>query len=31
MLYKDLMQELKSLGSEQYCKTYRRHGVQGEI
>src|SRR3954453_333749 len=31
MIYKDLMQELKSLGSEQYRKTYKRHGVQGEV
>jgi 3-methyladenine DNA glycosylase AlkD len=31
MNFKDLMQELKSLGSEQFRKTYRRHGVQGEI
>src|SRR3954470_12704883 len=31
MTYKELMQELKSLGSEQTRKTYRRHGIQGEI
>ena len=31
MNYKDLMKELDSLGSEQYRKTYRRHGVQGEM
>lgn len=31
MTYKDLMQQLKSLGSEQTEKTYRRHGIQGEI
>jgi 3-methyladenine DNA glycosylase AlkD len=31
MIYKDLMLELKSLGSEQYRKTYQRHGVQGEV
>ena len=31
MIYKDLMQELKALGSEQFCKTFRRHGVQGEL
>src|SRR5262245_17052181 len=31
MNYKELMQELKSLGSEQTRKTYKRHGVQGEI
>jgi len=31
MTYKELMQELKSLGSEQTRKTYKRHGIQGEI
>jgi 3-methyladenine DNA glycosylase AlkD len=31
MTYKDLMQELKSFGSEQTRKTYRRHGIQGEM
>lgn len=31
MNYKDLMQELKSLGTEQYRKTYKRHGVQDEL
>jgi 3-methyladenine DNA glycosylase AlkD len=31
MNYKDLMKELESLGSEQYRKTFRRHGVQGEM
>jgi 3-methyladenine DNA glycosylase AlkD len=31
MTYKDLMQELKSSGSEQTRKTYRRHGIQGEM
>ncbi len=31
MNYKDLMHELKSLGSEQFRKTYKRHGVQGEL
>ena len=28
---KDLMQELKSLGTEQNRKTYKRHGVQDEL
>src|SRR5205807_409493 len=31
MDYKELMQEMKSLGSEQTRKTYKRHGVQGEM
>lgn len=31
MNYQNLMQEMKSLGSEQARKTYERHGVQGEI
>ncbi len=31
MKYKDLMQELKSLGTEQNRKTYKRHGVQDEL
>src|SRR5262249_25949967 len=31
MNYKELMRELKSLGSEPTRKTYKRHGVQGEI
>src|SRR5262245_59749685 len=31
MTYRELMQELKSLGSEQTRKTYKRHGIQGEI
>lgn len=31
MNYKDLIQELKSLGTEQNRKTYKRHGVQGEL
>ena len=31
MNYKDLMKELESLGNEQFRKTYRRHGVQGEL
>jgi len=31
MNYKDLMQELKSLGTEQNRKTYKRHGVQDEL
>ena len=31
MNYKDLMQELKTLGTEPYRKTYKRHGVQGEV
>src|SRR5215510_15530256 len=31
MVYDDLMRELKSLGSEQTRKTYRRHGILGEI
>ncbi len=31
MTYKDLMQELKTFGSEQTRKTYRRHGIQGEM
>ena len=31
MNYKDLMKELESLGNEQYRKTYRRHGVKGDL
>ena len=31
MNYKDLMQELKSFGTEQNRKTYKRHGVQDEL
>ncbi|MDX6711544.1 MAG: hypothetical protein QOH96_2560 [Blastocatellia bacterium] len=31
MNYKDLMQELKSFGTEQTRKTLRRHGVQDEL
>jgi 3-methyladenine DNA glycosylase AlkD len=31
MTFKDLMQPLKSLGRDQYRKTYKRHGAQGEI
>lgn len=31
MNYRDLMQELESLGTEQNRKTYKRHGVQGEL
>jgi 3-methyladenine DNA glycosylase AlkD len=31
MNYKDLMQELKALGTEQNRKTYKRHGVQDEL
>jgi len=31
MNYKDLMKELESLGSEQFRKTFRRHGVKGEL
>jgi 3-methyladenine DNA glycosylase AlkD len=31
MNYKDLMQELKSFGTEQTCKTLKRHGVQDEL
>jgi 3-methyladenine DNA glycosylase AlkD len=31
MTFKDLMQELKSLGSEQTRKTYKRHGIQGDL
>jgi 3-methyladenine DNA glycosylase AlkD len=31
MDYKELMQQMKSLGSEPARKTYRRHGVQGEV
>jgi len=31
MNYKDLMKELESLGNEQFRKTYRRHGVKGEL
>jgi 3-methyladenine DNA glycosylase AlkD len=31
MTYKELMHELKSLGSEQTRKTYKRHGVQGDL
>jgi 3-methyladenine DNA glycosylase AlkD len=31
LTYKSLMQELKSLGTEQNRKTYKRHGVQDEI
>jgi len=31
MGYKEVMSELESLGSEQTRKTYRRHGVSGEV
>ena len=31
MTYKELLQDLKSLGSEQTRKTCKRHGIQGEI
>ena len=31
MGYKEVMSELESLGSEQTRKTYRRHGVTGEV
>jgi 3-methyladenine DNA glycosylase AlkD len=31
MTYKELMQELKSAGTEQNRKTYKRHGVQDEL
>src|SRR5262245_6863102 len=31
MNYKDLMQELQSLGTEQTRKTLKRHGVEGEM
>jgi len=31
MTYKDLMQELKSFGTEQTRKTLKRHGVQDEL
>ncbi|HYP27323.1 MAG TPA: DNA alkylation repair protein [Blastocatellia bacterium] len=31
MNYEDAMEELKALGSEQTRKTYRRHGVEGDL
>jgi 3-methyladenine DNA glycosylase AlkD len=31
MDFKELMREMKSLGSEPARKTYKRHGVQGEV
>ncbi|HKS43430.1 MAG TPA: DNA alkylation repair protein [Blastocatellia bacterium] len=31
MTVNEMMSELKSLGSEQTCKTYKRHGVRGDM
>ena len=31
MNYEDLMQELKSFGTEQTRKTLKRHGIQDEL
>ena len=31
MTVNEMMSELKSLGSEQTCKTYKRHGVKGDM